>query len=238
MVRALSSLLVVSVLTTPLLAQELATPPGNGKLAKVNVAGSTRFPEEAVVAAAGLAIGQEISRETMQSAADRLSALGVFKNVRYNFRSQKDHVELVIQVDDVPLVPVFYDNFPWFTDEELNAAIKSVAPLFNGLIPPSGGMLDAGTEAIQKLLPTRKIPGTIQRELIGQINGDGMTKPCESNLRNLWARPILALRLKCFYRSTFVRSTMNAAICVPSLGGRWRVLLVIQTSLWLIRCLY
>lgn len=148
--------------------------PGTGKLAKVSIAGSHRFAEEAVISATALVPGQDIRSEDMQAAADRLSSLGVFQNVRYNFRSQQDKVELVFQVDDAPLVPVFFDNFPWFTDEELIVAIRRATPLFNGMVPPAGVVLEQATDAIRKLLPERKVPGAIQRELIGQIYGEGM----------------------------------------------------------------
>lgn len=148
--------------------------PGAGKLAKVSVVGTQRFSEEAAVSATALVPGQDILREDMQAAADRLSSLGVFQNVRYNFRSQQDKVELVFQVDDAPLVPAFFDNFPWFTDEELVAAIRQATPLFNDMLPPAGLVLEQATEAIAKLLPERRIQGTVQRELIGQIYADGM----------------------------------------------------------------
>lgn len=155
-------------------AQETPQVPGTGKLAKVSIHGSPRYSEEAIVAATALAVGQSISRDEMQAAADRLSSLGLFQNVRYNFRSQKENVEVVFQLEDAPLYPVFYDNFPWFTDDEINAAIKQTAPLFNGMVPAGGSVLAAATDTLQKLLPTRKVEGKIQRELIGQITSDGM----------------------------------------------------------------
>ncbi len=148
--------------------------PGTGKLAKVTIQGSTRFPEEKVVAAAGLTLGQDVRREDMQAAADKLVATGLFQNVRYNFRSQKEKVDLTLQVDDAQLYPVFYDNFPWFTDDELNAAIRAAAPLFDGSLPGNGNVLVAASEALQKLLPRENINGAIRSEILGQIDGDGM----------------------------------------------------------------
>lgn len=148
--------------------------PGTGKLSKVTVIGSQRFPEETIVSALGLAIGQNITREQMQAAADRMSAFGVFQNVRFNFRSQKEKVEVVFQVEDAGLVPVFFDNFPWFTDEELNAAIQKATPLYAGMLPPAGAAVEHAAGAIQKLLPERKIEGKVLHELVGRIDGDGM----------------------------------------------------------------
>jgi len=148
--------------------------PGAGKLAKVSIVGSQRFPEEAVIAALGLAIGQDVTREQMQAAADKLSILGAFRNVRFNFRTNKENIELVFQVDDAELVPVFFDNFPWFTDEELHAAIQKATPLYAGMLPPAGALVERAAEAIQNLLPERKLEGKVTHELIGRIDSDGM----------------------------------------------------------------
>ena len=157
-----------------LAAQEPTSTPGTGKLAKVSIVGSSRFAEATVTSALNLTLGQDITREGMQAAADRLSSFGVFRNVRYNFRSMKEQVEVVFNVEDAPLVPVFFDNFPWFSDEELHTAISAATPLYNGALPQGGAVLDAASEAIAKLLPARNIKGAIQRELIGRFDGDGM----------------------------------------------------------------
>jgi outer membrane protein assembly factor BamA len=155
-------------------AQTAPPPPGTGKLVRIVVTGSQRYAQEAIAAAAGLALGQEVTRDALQAAADRLSSLGLFQNVRFSFRSQQDKVEASYQVDDAPLVPAYYDNFPWFTDEELAAAIKAEAPLFAGLLPQGGAVLDAAVSALQKLLPSRNVAGTVERELVGEIYGDGL----------------------------------------------------------------
>jgi len=155
-------------------AQGTEPAPGTGKLSKVSILGSQRFPEETVVAALNLSLGQQMDHLQMQAAADRLSTFGVFRNVRFNYRSNKEKVELVFLVEDADLVPVFFDNFPWFTDAELNAAIQSATPLYAGLLPPAGAVAERATEAIQKLLPERKISGTVTRELVGRIEGAGM----------------------------------------------------------------
>ncbi len=167
-----AGLLLVSA--SALRAQEPAPTPGEGHLSKVSVTGTERFSQEAILTAIGLSAGQSITRLQMQVAADHLSAMGVFQNVRYNFRSQKDQVELVFQVEDAELLPVFFDNFPWFTDDELSAAIRAATPFYAGALPAAGSVLEAATTALQKLLPERKVSGQIRRERVGQIHTDGM----------------------------------------------------------------
>ncbi len=154
------------------------TEAGTAKLVEVKVVGSKRFPEAAIVAASGLQAGQDVTREEMQAAADKLSTLGYFHNVRYNFRSiegeTSSRVEMTLQIEDAPTVPVYFDNFPWFTDDELMQALREALPLFDGTIPEAGRAVEMATEAIQKQLPGRKIEGTVERELSGQVVGDGM----------------------------------------------------------------
>jgi outer membrane protein assembly factor BamA len=146
---------------------------GPSKLAQIHIVGSQRYAEPLLVPASGLTAGQVITREAMQAAADRLGALGVLRNVRYNFRSQADKVELTFQVEDAPVVPAYFDNFPWFTDEELHAAIRAATPLYDGKVPEAGWVLETATATMEKLIPQRTA-GTVTRELVGRVEGEGL----------------------------------------------------------------
>ncbi len=106
----------------------LAVPPGlaaqAGKIAAIKVTGSRRYAEARIAAATGLHIGDSVGREEIQAAADRLTQLGPFANVRFRFTSAGEKVAAEFQVEDAPTVPVSFDNFPWFTDDELTAALQ------------------------------------------------------------------------------------------------------------------
>jgi outer membrane protein insertion porin family len=63
-------------------------------------------------------------------------------------------------------VPVSFDNFPWFTDEELNSAIKSSVVLFDGMAPTRGAILEEMTTALTKFLETSGIHARASHTLI------------------------------------------------------------------------
>jgi len=54
-----------------------------------------------------------------------------------------------------------FDNFVWFTDEELNAAIKREVPSYTGTASDAGRMTDDIKHALQNLLQEHHIAGTV-----------------------------------------------------------------------------
>ena len=83
--------------------------------------------------------------------------LGLFTNVQYRYESAETGVSAEYQVKDAPTVRARFDNFPWFTDEDLIAALKHDVPLFDGTAPERGTILDDLSQALEKLLATRGI---------------------------------------------------------------------------------
>ncbi len=140
--------------------------PGTARLDSVLVAGSIRFTSEQIVAAIGLQPGATVGREELQGAADKLAALGLFSNIQYRFSTVANGVKVTYQVSDVPALPVTFDNFPWFTDEELATGIKRSGILFDGGAPTKGTILDAMSGALEKLLDARNVHARVSHEVV------------------------------------------------------------------------
>lgn len=153
-----------------------ATPaaPQAGKVVGVTVSGSARFPSEQIAAICGLKPGDEVTKEDIQAAADRLAQLGPFLNVSYRFRSRGLDVDIEFQVSDAPLLPVSFDNFPWFTDEELAARLRQAVPFFDGTAPEQGTILDAMKQALEEMLKERGVTATVEYSPLGRPLADGM----------------------------------------------------------------
>jgi outer membrane protein assembly factor BamA len=136
-----------------------AAPPqtGNSHLDAVEVTGSSRFTSKEIVGALGLRTGTVINRDSLQQVADKLSALGAFATVRYHFTTVATGVRATYEVTDAPTLPVTFDNFPWFSDAELAAALKSSVALFDGSAPASGTLIDGMDEALSKFLDAHGI---------------------------------------------------------------------------------
>lgn len=154
-------------------------PPLSAIIAEIHASGSSHYNDAQVALAAGLKVGDRVSRDDLQAAANRLGQLGVFSRVNYRYTPQKgskDSIVLEFQLEDGPVVPVTFDNFPWFTDEELAAAVREQLPFFDGSAPRDGAILDTITAAVSKLLQNRKISGSIEHTLLAQPDSDAMTQ--------------------------------------------------------------
>ncbi len=150
-----------------------AQPSPASTLKKVNVNGTERFATEAIGEASGLVIGQTVTRDDLQAAADRLGRLGLFRSVQYRFRTYADGVEVDFELEDAPLLPVYFDNFPWWSDAELTAALKEAVVLFDGRAPSLGGIVDQIADTLQRLLASRGINAAVQHEVLGRPDGEG-----------------------------------------------------------------
>ena len=68
---------------------------------------------------------------------------------------------------------VRYDNFPWWDDKTLNAAVVAKVPLFHGAIYPGGPMRDQVKGALTSLLVAKDVRGSvITTAPVGDANGE------------------------------------------------------------------
>jgi outer membrane protein insertion porin family len=142
------------------------------KLTAVKVTGSRRFAAPMIVAASGLQIGQTVTEEDFQRASQRLGKTGAFDNVTYNFRYSGEGAQLELQVTDAgQWVPVRFENFVWFSDQELRATLHKQVPLFEETLPLSGDLADQVSDALQVLLLQHKIPAHADYLRAGPENG-------------------------------------------------------------------
>jgi outer membrane protein insertion porin family len=135
---------------------------GTAHLVSVAATGSFRFPSDQIAPATGLKIGDTITKEDLQKAADRLAQLGPFAKVSYRFTSIETGVKVEYQVTDAPVVPVTFDNFPWLTDDELVNELKTTVFLFDGTAPEHGTILDEMSSALEKLLARRGVLANVK----------------------------------------------------------------------------
>jgi outer membrane protein assembly factor BamA len=154
-----------SLLSLPLLAQN-SDGSGNGKLESIKITGSVKYRSEQIAPATGLTPGATITKYDLQNAADRLAALGIFATVQYRFATEDAGVRAEYQVTDAPVLQVWFDNFPWFTDDELNAALKRAVPLFDGTAPERGSLLHEMTNALVSLLGTRGVNSSVSSSVV------------------------------------------------------------------------
>ena len=156
--RILATIYVSILFATTIFAQ-----PGR-KIVAIETEGLQTLKTETVIATSGLKIGEPFSVEATDAAAERLVSSGLFKKVGYRTRTAGANVTITFQLEEVKgqSSPVAFDNFIWFSDEELSAAIKREVPTFNGSAPDIGNTTEAIKKALQNLLDEHKLPGQVE----------------------------------------------------------------------------
>jgi outer membrane protein assembly factor BamA len=146
------------------------------KLIALKVTGTGRYTDKEILAASGLQLGQSAADGDFKEAVKRLGDSGLFTNVVYTYSSSSAGTKLELQVTDIEsakLVPAHFENFVWFTDNELNAALQKSVPLFKGLLPVGGNLANHISEALQALFNERQLPGRIN--FMRESDGPGGT---------------------------------------------------------------
>jgi outer membrane protein assembly factor BamA len=162
-------------------------------LARIVVTGSHRYQEEDVVRATGLTVNTQVTADDLQNAANRLGNSGAFASVQFLFKPVvgTKGVEADFQVKDAEkYLPAVFENFVWFSDQDLQAAVHQAVPLFNGGIPGSGSMSDDVSAALGKFLASKGLPSEISCTMSAIFGGPPTSYKFKVTDANLKVRDI------------------------------------------------
>lgn len=170
MKRLTNHLLIVFIFT---LASSLANAQDARVISKIEFEGLQQVKTEEALATTGLKSAQPFTVEAIDAAAQRMLDSGIFKQVGYRTRTAGNKVTVTFQVEEAGggESPVIFDNFIWFTEEQLTDALRREVPLFSGRIPNTGKMPEAIKRALQQLLDEQKIPGTVEYVASQDLSG-------------------------------------------------------------------
>lgn len=146
-------------------------------IARIEFEGLQQITPAEALATSGLKTDQPFLVEEVDAAAQRLLDSGIFKQIGYRTKTIGNNVTITFQVEEAKGgdFPVIFDNFIWFTEEQLNDAVRREVPTFAGRAPGAGKMPEAITRALQRLLDEQKIPGTVEylasQDLGGRLLG-------------------------------------------------------------------
>ena len=184
--RVTGFVLSLSLLVSASAAQKQSTSGKAGAVAKLialKVSGTTRYSDQEILAASGLQIGQNGADGDFKEAVQRLGDSGVFSDVVYSYSYSSSYsstggagVKLELQlayIDTGKLVPAHFENFVWFTDDELLAALQRRVPLFKRLLPVAGSLADHVSDALQAILNERHDPGRVDFVRKGEDQNGG-----------------------------------------------------------------
>jgi len=150
--------LTVLAFTTPFTsAQQQFT------IAKIEFEGLERLSPEEILATTDLKVGQPFDLSALDAAAQRLVDSGMFRNVGYKTHATGNQMTITFRVEETKLKSsrVIFDNFIWFSDAELVAAIRRDVPTFSGSTPDEGDTLERIRKSLQRFLHENKIEATV-----------------------------------------------------------------------------
>ena len=155
----------------------------NFKIGKIEFEGLQRLAAEDMIETTTLKIGQPFDVSMLDVAAQRLMDSGLFKNVAYRTHANHDQMTITFQVEETKGGDsrVLFDNFIWFTDEELVAAVRRDVPFFSGTAPDLGNGTLAITHALQRLLQEHNIEGTVEY----MVSQDAPGSPIQEHVFNV-----------------------------------------------------
>jgi outer membrane protein insertion porin family len=161
--RAAARLVFVAAALFGPAAVSAQTQPQARRRSKIEFEGLARVTPDDALARSGLQAGQTATLEQIEAAAQRLTDSGLFRNLGYTIKGKTDAAVLTFKVEEMRWgVRVVFDNFVWFTEDELAAAVRRRVPTFDGTAPESGGVTEEITRALQELLRERKVEGTVE----------------------------------------------------------------------------
>jgi len=132
------------------------------KLERIEFKGLQKVKKEEALEKTGLAVGQSVSVDELDAVASRLLESGLFKGLDYSITGTTDKAVVTFTVSEqTGGMPVAFDNFVWFTDEELRDAIRRRVSSFDGTAPEGGTVTEQIRQALQDFLRERKIEGTV-----------------------------------------------------------------------------
>jgi len=133
------------------------------KLLVVHVKGLQHLSESQVIAATGLKAGQVAGEQEFKLAAQKLAETGVFTELTYSYEYSPAGCNLEFRVaEDNNQVPIIFENFVWFSDDQLLNLLRTRVSLFDGKVPTGGNLTERLAHALTSILNERNIPGEVE----------------------------------------------------------------------------
>jgi outer membrane protein assembly factor BamA len=134
------------------------------KIGAIRVNGAKRYSADQVIAATGLQPGQAFDQKMLDDVAERLGKSGAFVGVGYSYKSQGSLISIDFKIEESEKFhECIFDNFVWLTPAEIQARLKKDVPLYIGVAPETGNMLDDIANSLEKLSQEKGVAAHVRR---------------------------------------------------------------------------
>src|SRR5450631_2544308 len=124
--------------------------------------GAPQYTQQELLAAAGLKPDTRLNIRDMKGHAKQLSDTGLFQEIKLT----SDNKGLLFTLTPFSqLYPLHLDNVPLRPGKDLDARLHERFPLYRGLLPASGSIVDGICQTLEEMLAEKKIKATVKAAL-------------------------------------------------------------------------
>jgi outer membrane protein assembly factor BamA len=150
----------------PSLAQK-KTPPK-----AIRFQGAPQYTQEELLAAAGLKPDARLTGVEVKAHAKQLNDTGLFAVVKF---SSDGRGLLFLLTPSTQLFPMHLDNLPLKPGKELDDKLRERFPLYHGLLPANGSMLEGIRQTFEEMLAAQGIKATVKAALTSGLGPQKIT---------------------------------------------------------------
>jgi len=137
-------------------------------VAKVTITGGAPYSDAEILSIAALKPGDVLTVETIAGPAQRLLDTGMFDSAEMEMigpGNRTAHLSLKpVPMDK--LLPASFENFVWWTPQELSEAIHAKLPLYRGACSDAGNLPDLVQAALEQLLAEKGVQATTSHTIV------------------------------------------------------------------------
>ncbi len=134
--------------------------------------GAPQYTQEELLAAAGLKPGARLTAIEVKARAKQLNDTGMFAVVKFS----NDSKGLLFTLTPASqLYPLHLDNLPLNPGKELDDKLHERFPLYHGLVPANGSMLEGICQAFEEMLAGQGIKATVKAALTSGLGPKKIT---------------------------------------------------------------
>ena len=128
----------------------------------VTFTGLSRYQSVALLPFAALVPGKATTLAELATAAQRLIDTGLFSEISYSYTTGPAGLAIAFKVIEAAWnAPVAYENFIWFTDDELREKLAAHVPGFTGTAVAGGHTNALIASGLERILAERELKGRV-----------------------------------------------------------------------------
>ena len=134
--------------------------------------GAPQYSQDELLAAAGLKPDSRLTAAEIKGHAKQLNDTGLFSVVKFT----TDPKGLLFTLTPATqLYPMHLDNLPLMPGKDLDAKLHGRFPLYHGVLPANGTVLDGICRAFEEMLATQNVKATVKAALTSGLGPQKIT---------------------------------------------------------------